>query len=275
MNSMFEISLIRRLAALLTLFTFAHGIRAQSVEEGKSETLDHIMKRGKILIGTEAVFPTFNVKNPTTGNYEGFMVDLSKALAKRLFGDENKLEFIYTKDEIRLQYVIKGEVDMLIDTTTSSAEKGKLVDFSDEIFRSGSGLMVKKGSSIKSIDDIKKGTRVIYVGENPDIKHIKARVPEATYLEFKKSPEAFAALKAGEGDVFTQVVTHLYRAASQDSNYVLVNRFTDKSYCIVIKKGDTAMRDYLNGFIKSLRESGDYDKIYQKWFGPYGGESVK
>lgn len=248
---------------------------APVVLRAQSETLDHIRQRDRLIVGNDMVFPTLNFKNPATGRAEGFMADLARVLAQRLLGDEKKVEFRLTEEKTRLDDVARGEVDMLIDTIPASEEKAKVVDFSDEIFRSGSALLVKEGSPIKTIADITKGTRVLYAKANPDVKLIREKAPEATYVEFENSTAAVAALKAGQGDVFTQVVTHLYRAASQNPGYKLTGRFTSKSYCIVIKKGDAGVRDYLNEFLRSIRVSGEYDRLFLKWFGPYGGETVR
>ena len=239
-----------------------------------SATLEIIRKRGKLLVGNKFGFQTFNYRD-ASGRNEGYMADLARALAKRMLGDENKVEFRKTTDETRFDMLERNEIDLIIDLTPISEEKLQHADFSDEIFRSGSGLLVKKGSSIRGVDDLRKGTRVLYVTENKDIEKLKAMAPDATYIGFHDSKEAMAALKAGKGDAFTQVVTHLYRAASQDPDYVVVNRFTDKPYLIAFRKGDTVMRDYLNAFLGSLKASGEYDRAFDKWFAPFGGLAAK
>jgi aspartate/glutamate/glutamine transport system substrate-binding protein len=240
-----------------------------------SPTIENIKKRGKLLVGNKFGFPTFNFRNAATGRNEGYMADLARALAKRMLGDENKVEFRQTTDETRFDMLARNDIDVIIDLTPTSEEKMQQADFSDEIFRSGSGLLVKKGSPIKGVENLRKGTRVLYVTENKDVNDLKAKAPDATYIGFPDSKQAFAALKAGKGDVFTQVVTHLYRAASQDPDYVVVNRFTDKPYLIAVKKGDTVMRDYVNEFLRSIKASGEYDRLFQKWFAPYGGLAAK
>lgn len=240
-----------------------------------SPTLENIRKRGKLVIGNKFGFQTFNYPNAATGKYEGYMADVSRALAKRMLADENKVEFRKTTDETRFDMLAKNEIDVIIDLTPVSEEKLQQADFSEEIFRSGSGLLVKKGSPIHGVTDIRKGTRVLFVTENHDVEKLKAKAPEATYIGFPNSKEALAALKAGKGDVFTQVVTHLYRAASQDSGLVVVNRFTDKPYMIAVKKGDTVMRDYVNEVVRSMRASGEFDRLFTKWFEPYSGLAAK
>lgn len=240
-----------------------------------SDVLQRIRERGRIVVGSEMKFPTMNVHNTASGRNEGFMADLGRAVAKRVLGDERRIEWVRVEDETRVADVASAKLDMVLDTTGASAEKAKVVDFSDEIFTSGSALLVKRGSPIHSIDDIRKGTRVIYVKANPDIKHIRARAPDATYLEFTNSKDAFAALKAGQGDVFTQVVTHLYRAAASNPDYVLVNRFTTKPYAILVAKGNLQLVATLNAALSDIRASGEYDRLFAKWFAAYGGNAVR
>jgi putative glutamine transport system substrate-binding protein len=239
-----------------------------------SPTLENIGKRGKLLVGNKFGFQTFNYRD-ASGRNEGYMADLARALARRMLGDENKVEFRKTTDETRFEMLARNDIDAIIDLTPSSEEKLQHADFSEEIFRSGSGLLVKKGSPIKGVEDLRKGTRVLYVTENKDISVLRAKAPEATYIGFESSKEAVAALKAGKGDAFTQVVTHLYRFASQDPDYVVVNRFTDKPYFIAVRKGDAVMRDYVNAFVRSMKADGELDRLFQKWFAPHGGLAAK
>lgn len=238
-------------------------------------TLAKVRQRGELIIGSKQTFPVFNLKDPATGRNEGFFADLSRALAKQILGDENKATFHVTTDENRFTKLGDGEVDLLIDTIPVNDEKLKLADFSDETFRSGSALLVKKGSPLRGIADIRAGIRIAYVKANEDIAVIRAKAPDATYLEHASSNEALKTLKDGRADAFTQVVTHLYRAASQDPGYTLVGRFTTKPYHIFLRKGDPEMQAYLNQFLQSLRASGEYDRLYQKWFSPYGGDAVR
>lgn len=247
----------------------------------QAPTLERIRARGYLVVGNEFKFPTMNVLDAATGRNEGFMADLARSLARHLLGDEGKVEFRHTEDASRLDDVVNGRVDMLIDTTGGIADnaaqldaKKKLVDFSDETFRSGSALLVRKDGPVRGLDDIGDGTRVLYVKANPDVAALRTRAPRASYIAFDNSADALAALKAGKGDVFTQVVTHLYRAASQDAAYTVVGRFTSKSYAVVYRKGDRALGSYLNEWLHTIRANGEYDRLYQKWFFPYGGAAL-
>lgn len=269
-----RMTLTRRFLPLLGAIATAWSI-APAGYSAETGTLAAIRERGTLIIGSKQAFPVFNTKDPNTGRNEGFFADLSRELAKQIVGDENKVIFHLTTDENRFTKLAECEVDLLIDTIPVNDEKRKVADFSDETFRSGSALLVKKGSPIKSIDDIKPGTRVAYAKANEDIALIKAKVPGATYLEYESSKEALQALTEGRADVFTQVVTHLYRAASQNPDFTLVGRFTTKPYHIFLRKNDAEMQAYLNQFLESLRARGEYDRLFKKWFSPYGGDAVR
>jgi putative glutamine transport system substrate-binding protein len=278
-----NLSLLLAASALVAVpASAAPQAAAAPAATAQAPTLERMRQRGYLIVGNEFKFPTMNVKDAGTGRNEGFMADLARLLAKRLFGDEARVRFQHTEDASRLNDVADGKVDMLIDTTGGIADtaalldaKKKLVDFSDETFRSGSALLVRKDSPIHGAADIGPGTRVLYVKANPDIAVLRARAPQAAYTAFDSSAEALAAFKAGTGDVFTQVVTHLYRAASQDASYTVVGRFTSKSYAVVYRKGDRALGDYLNDWLRDIKANGDYDRLYQKWFAPYGGTALR
>ncbi len=260
-----------RLLAAAVFFVLA----PLSTLRAEADTLAVIRQRGVLRVGNEMVFPALNFKNTTTGENEGFMADLARALAKRILGDGKKVEFLSTDDETRFEDVRRGVFDVLIDTTPSNIEKIKIVDFSDESFRAGSALLVKRGNPIKTIDDIKPGTRIAFVPANPDIKLIKEKVPGAIYLEFEKENDAVGALADGRADAFTQVVTHLYAAATKNPDFSLTGRFTTKFYRIAYPKGDRAFGVYLNAFLKEMHESGEYERLFDKWFAAYGGKTVR
>jgi putative glutamine transport system substrate-binding protein len=241
----------------------------------EAPTLKTVRQRGILSVGNEMEFLRLNFKNPTTGENEGFMADLARALAQQILGDEKRVEFVLTDDDTRFSDLQRGAFDVLIDTTPSNIEKIKIVDFSNESFRAGSALLVRRGSPFKTIDDIRAGTRIAFSTANPDVNIIKGKAPQAVYLRFDKDEDAVKALVNGQADIFTQVVTHLYATAAVHPGFVLTDRFTTKFYRIAYPKGDTEFGAYLNDFLERMRNSGEYERLFEKWFGAYGGQDVR
>ncbi|MEK5071349.1 transporter substrate-binding domain-containing protein [Sporosarcina sp. FSL K6-1508] len=235
-------------------------------DSGKN-VLETIKKRDKIIFGVKYDTKLFGLKDPTTGEVEGFDIDIAKQLAKEILGDETKVKFVEVTSKTRIPLLNKGDIDAIIATMTVSEERKKEVDFSEVYFEAGQSLLVKKGSSIQSIDDLTKDTTVIAVKGSTSTDNIREAVPEAPVLEFENYAEAFTALKAGKGEVLTTDDSILAGMASEDDSFELVGeKFTEEPYGIAVKKGEKEFTDALNSGLESLISSGDFDTIYDSWF---------
>ena len=67
----------------------------------------------------------FGLKNPSTGQVEGFDVDVAKALAKKILGDEKKLELKEVTSKTRIPLLKNGDIDAIIATMTITEERKK------------------------------------------------------------------------------------------------------------------------------------------------------
>jgi len=231
-------------------------------------TLAAIKERGKVIAGVKYDTKLFGLKDPATGKVEGFDIDIAKALAKKILGDENKVELKEVTSKTRIPLLQNGDIDLIIATMTITEDRKKQVDFSDVYFEAGQSLLVKKGSAIKGVGDLKKGTKVLAVKGSTSTKNIREKAPDATVLEFENYQDAFTALKAGQGDALTTDNAILLGMQKQDPNYELVGgNFTDEPYGIAIKKGDAEFVKAVNDLLKEMKESGEYDKLYEQWMG--------
>ncbi|NNU93493.1 glutamate ABC transporter substrate-binding protein [Geobacillus sp. NFOSA3] len=245
------------------------GDGAKSTEtSGGTNTLEKIKKRGKLVVGVKYDLNLFGLKNPETGKVEGFDIDIAKGLAKKILGDENKIELKEVTSKTRIPMLNNGEIDAIIATMTITEERKKEVDFSDVYFMAGQSLLVKKDSKINSVKDLKKGMTVLTAKGSTSAQNIRKVAPEVNVLEFENYAEAFTALKAGQGDALTTDNALLLGMAKQDPNYrVLDETFTEEPYGIAVRKGDKEFLQVINEYLKEIKENGEYDKIYEKWIG--------
>ncbi|RAN88119.1 glutamine ABC transporter substrate-binding protein [Bacillus sp. SRB_28] len=258
-------------SCLFVLVVAGCGSKKDEAKETNTKqdgAVEQIKKRGKLVVGVKNDTNLFGLKNPSTGQVEGFDVDIAKALAKKILGDEKKLELKEVTSKTRIPLLKNGDIDAIIATMTITEERKKEVDFSDVYFKAGQSLLVKKGSNIKSIDDVKKGVKVLAVKGSTSTNNIRQKSPESTVLEFENYSEAFTALKAGKGDVLTTDNAILYGMAKQDSNYEVVGKiFTDEPYGIAVQKGADDLTKEINSLLKDMKANGEYDKLYEKWIG--------
>ncbi len=231
-------------------------------------TLAKIKERGKFVVGVKYDLNLFGLKDPASGNVEGFDIDIAKAIAKKVLGDENKIELKEVTSKTRIPMLKNGEIDAIIATMTITDERKKEVDFSDVYFLAGQSFLVKKDSPINGLADIKKGMKILTAKGSTSAKNIREKAPEAEILEFENYAEAFTALKAGQGDALTTDNALLYGMSKQDPNYrVTGETFTEEPYGIAVAKGDSEFTTTINDLLKEMKQNGEYDKIYEKWIG--------
>ncbi|WP_260288987.1 transporter substrate-binding domain-containing protein [Peribacillus aracenensis] len=264
-----KLSLLSLLAVIL-LAGCGGGKESDKAEEGggkdkAKDVLAQVKEKDKIVFGVKNDTRLFGLKNPKTGDVEGFDIDIAKALAAEILGDENKVEFKEVTSKTRMALLNNGDIDAIVATMTITEDRKKEVDFTDVYFDAGQSLLVKKGSDIKGIDSL-KGKKVLAVKGSTSSINIREKAPEAQVLEFENYSEAFAALKSGQGDALTTDDSILYGMADEDPSYELVGgTFTEEPYGIAVKKGNADFVGELNKALKSLKDSGKYDEIHDKW----------
>ncbi|MBL3644375.1 transporter substrate-binding domain-containing protein [Peribacillus frigoritolerans] len=264
-----KLSLLSLLAVIL-LAGCGGGNDSDKAEEGgdkgkEKDVLAQVKEKDKIVFGVKNDTRLFGLKNPSTGEVEGFDIDIAKALAAEILGDENKVEFKEVTSKTRMALLNNGDIDAIVATMTITEDRKKEVDFTDVYFDAGQSLLVKKGSDIKGIDSL-KGKKVLAVKGSTSSINIREKAPEAQVLEFENYSEAFAALKSGQGDALTTDDSILYGMADEDPSYELVGgTFTEEPYGIAVKKGNSEFVEELNKALKSLKDSGKYDEIHDKW----------
>ena len=231
-------------------------------------TMDALQKKGKIVVGTKFDQPLFGLKNPTTGQVQGFDVDVAKAIAKGIFGDniDGKVDFVETVSKVRESVIQEGKVDMVVATYTINDTRKQVVDFAGPYFVAHQDIMVKKGdSSIKSVKDL-NGKKVCSAQGSTSIKNLQTQAPQAdtsiTFDTYSKCAEALADGRVQA--VTTDNVILAGLVADQKDKFQLVNApFTDEPYGIGMKKGDTAFRTFVNDRLEEMYKNGEWKKAFE------------
>ncbi|MEF3305225.1 glutamate ABC transporter substrate-binding protein [Paenibacillus sp. GYB003] len=244
------------------------GDGAKQGSQPAASPVEQIKARGKLMVGVKYDLNLFGLKDPATGKVEGFDIDLSKAIAKKIFGDENKIELKEVTSKTRIPMLKNGEIDMIVATMTITEDRKKEIDFSDVYFMAGQSLLVKKDSKINGLADLPKGAKVVTAKGSTSAANIREKAPGAQVLEFENYAEAFTALKAGQGDALTTDNALLYGMAKQDPNYRVVSEtFTEEPYGIGMRKNEDELVKLVNSVIQDMKANGEYDKLYEKWIG--------
>ncbi|MCM8711424.1 transporter substrate-binding domain-containing protein [Clostridium sp. SYSU_GA19001] len=255
------------LVSLAVAFTGCSSTQSKAVGTGEAKDIKAIKDRGVLKVGVKVDVPKFGYKDPSTSKIEGFEVDIAKAVAKKILGDENKIELQAVNAKTRGPLLDSGEVDMIAATFTITEERKKSYNFSDSYFTDGVALMVKKASGItdlKGLDGKKIGvaqssTSKKSLQEAADKEGIKL-----TFSEFGSYPELKAALDSGRIDCFS-VDGAILNGYVDDSTVILEQRFTPQEYGVASKKGNDALAKVINDTINEMKKSGEIDNLLKKW----------
>lgn len=129
-------------ASTLIIANFSGSVQAA--------TLDEVQARGALRCGVNTGLAGFAKAN-SLGEYEGFDVDVCRAVASALFNDSEAVEMIPLTSTERFAVLQQGELDMLARNTTWTLERNALYgEFVGVNFYDGQGFMVTKRSGIRS-----------------------------------------------------------------------------------------------------------------------------
>ncbi len=228
------------------------------------EVTKELPKVEKIVVGTNAEYPPFESVDDA-GNIVGFDIDLMNAIAKNA-GFE--VEFVNTRWDGIFVALASGEFDAVISAATITDERKQTVDFSAPYFNAGQALVVKKGSDIQSVDDL-SGKRVgVQLGTTGDIW--ASENTDAEVVRYDEITLAFQALAQGDIDAIINdapTSASIIRANPEMGVTLVGEPFTEEFYGIAVNKDRPEVLAAINSGLATVRATGEYDEIYNKWFG--------
>ncbi|KYZ75969.1 adhesin [Anaerosporomusa subterranea] len=261
-----------RMAGLLVLTAFfAAGCGSTPApaakDTGAPADIKAIKDRGVLKVGVKVDVPKFGFKDPKTNKTEGMEIDLAKAIAKKVLGDENKIDVQGVTAKTRGPLLDNGEIDLVIATFTITEERKKSYNFSDPYFTDGVALMVKKATGAKSLADL-NGKKIGVAQSATSKKAVQDAADKlgakVSFLEFGTYPEIKAALDSGRVDAFSVDAAILF-GYLDDSTVILSDRFSPQEYGVASKKSNEALAKLVNTTISDMKKSGELDKLIQKW----------
>ncbi|HEY3147224.1 MAG TPA: transporter substrate-binding domain-containing protein, partial [Dongiaceae bacterium] len=131
------------------------AVSAGSATAQEQSKLDEVLARGKLIVGTGSTNAPWHFKDES-GNLVGFDIDIAKIIAKGLFNDDTKVEFVDQASDARIPNVTTGKVDITCQFMTVTAERAQQVAFTIPYYREGVALLVSADGKYKTYDDLKK-----------------------------------------------------------------------------------------------------------------------
>ncbi|MBY8850855.1 glutamate ABC transporter substrate-binding protein [Saccharothrix longispora] len=252
---------------------------AADVKVDGSATFEKMKNRGKVVVGVKEDQPGLGYKDPTSGKYTGFDVEIAKLVAAKLGFSDDKIEYKAIASAGREQALINGDVDYYVGTYTINAKRKEQVAFAGPYFTAGQDLLVAKDDNSITGPETLKGKKVCSVTGSTPIQKVKNEgltEPE-NIVELQNYSQCVTQLQQGAVDAVTtdDAILKGYAAQEPDKMKVVGKPFSNEPYGIGLPKDDKPLRDKINDILDEAIKGGDWDKVYDATLGKSGSKAEK
>lgn len=256
---------MKKNTSLLLLFVFCFLFLAYS-GKGIAGTFKDVKRRGKLIAGVKTEYPPLGFLD-NKGVNKGFDVDIAKALAKELFGNEEAVEFVPVTPENQIAFLTSGKIDIIVGLGITEERKRK-IDFSFPYFISGQSILVRGDSKITKYQDL-AGKQVATIRGSKGDSAIGELIPTAKRMKFEHPSEAVQALKEHRVEAFVEDYVSLYNLLQQSRGLRIVGLepFSPAPHNLGVRKGDKEWLNFVNSTLEKVKKTGEYEKLLDKWFG--------
>ena len=257
------------LAALLAVGVVS-GNAAMAADDG----LAQIKSADRIRIGVFGDKPPFGYID-SNGQSQGFDVEIAKAFARDLLGSPDKVEFVITEAANRVEYLKSGKVDIILANFTQTKERARVVDFAAPYMKVSLGVVSPEKAPIKDVAELQGKTLLVNKGTTADA-YFSKKYPDQALLKFDQNTETFDALKDGRGVARAHDNALLWAWAKENPGYgVAIGELGEPEFIApAVKKGDTALKDWVDQEVATLKKDGRLKAAYEKTLKPVYGDKV-
>ena len=238
-------------------------------------TLAKVRQSGSITIAYRASSVPFSYLS-ARGEPIGYSIDLCRLLVDAIgdaVGRAIDVKWQAVTSESRIAAITSGQSDLECGSTTSNVERRKAVSFSPIIFVTGTKLLVRKGSPIRSFRDLGGRKVVVTAGTTNEqaMRELMRRFNLA--FDLRTAPDhasSFALLAAGQVDAFATDEVLLYGLLAEHQargDYAVVGEFLSYDpYGIMYRRDDPQLARVITDAFHDLAADGEIERRYTRWF---------
>lgn len=230
-----------------------------------ADTLSDIKARGTAMVAIDLGTPPFgsvdNAMKP-----QGLDVDVAEKIAKDL---GVKLQIVQVTGPNRIPFLLTSKADFVVSSFGIRPERQKVIDFSKPYIANPLLVAARDGKVYKNFTEL-LGKRVAVVrGSGQDIE-ITAKAPQGVEIvRYDDDATVINAFLTGQADVFGGPLSTVLVLAKNypDRNIVPGFDYKLEPLGIGMRKGDDALRNWLDEWVMKNRADGTLGGIFKKWTG--------
>ena len=233
-----------------------------------------MLDRGHLIVGTGSTNPPWHFEDDK-GNLTGMDIAMARILAKGLFDDETKVEFVREDPAARIPNIATGKVDVVIQFMTISAARAQLVAFSRPYYVEGAALMTSPKSKYQTYKDLLAAGNAVRASvlQNVDADDlVHTALPQAQVMQLDTQANVMQAVTAGRADVAVvdaSTVKWLVKrnpTVYADPGYA----YETQLYGAAVRQGDPDWLQWVNTCFNVAMFGNDtaiYDAAFEEFFG--------
>lgn len=232
---------------------------AESSEEAKAEG-------GTLIVGFDQDFPPMGFMGDD-GEYTGFDLELAQEAAKRLGLEYKPQPIAWDAKDMELE---SGNIDCIWNGFTMTGREDGYT-WSEPYMENSQVFVVAGDSGIKSQADL--AGKVVECQVDSSAEAALKAVPDltATFAQLLTTADyntAFMDLEQGAVDAIAMdVIVAGYQISQRNADFVILeDSLAAEEYGIGFKKGNTELRDKVQGALEEMAEDGTLKAISEKWF---------
>jgi len=266
-------SKLRTLATLLAVAATATLAACSSGGGGSAPTNNGATGTGKITIGIADDIPGVSIKSD--GSYEGFDIDTAAFIAGKLDVPTQNITWKPIDSSERLTVLERGEADLVVSTFSITPEREKQISFSKPYFVAHQDLLIRRNDDSITGPETLNGKILCAASGTTSADYVKSNYKgRITLHEVPTWSECVRNLANGDVDAVStdDLILAGFAAEPQYKGILKVvgKGFTDETYGVGVKKGDTEMLDKVNAALKEYIDSGAWKKSLDTWVAPSG-----
>ncbi|MBY9075896.1 glutamate ABC transporter substrate-binding protein [Nocardioides sp. WL0053] len=243
---------------------------AENFEDGTR--MKELAESGEITIGVKYDQPGIGFKSAASDTPEGIDPEMGKILAASLGIAPEDITWKETISDNREPFLQSGEVDLVIASYSITDERRQIVGQAGPYYVTGQQLLVKKGSDIKSVDDI-KGQEVCSVTGSTSLDNVEAK--GANPRGFDTYSECRDQVLNGTVEAMTTDGAILLGYAAEDPEELEVvgEPFSEERYGVGYSKDYPEMCQWISDTLQESYDNGKWAEAFEATLGKSGVET--
>ena len=240
----------------------------------RQPTIERIVERGKLLVGTTGDYRPLSYKE-SNGDYWGFGIEMAENIAKRLGVD---IGFVQTSWPTLTADVLAEPqtFDFAIGGITITDARKETMLMSDGYLVNGKTILCRadEADRFRTLEDIDKPeVRVMVNPGGLNEKFANANLPHATIIVWQKNEEIPSQVAEGNADVMITEITEAPWYVQNDPRLAapLINTpFTNGQIGVLMRKGQDDLLALVNAVIAQMKSDGTLRQLHEKYGLVYG-----